>query len=185
MAPSYDKLLVLDLDETLVHASHAPLDRAAEQHVGPYAVYHRPGVADFLERSLAGFQVGIWTASTLSYAIPVLAGLVPRERLAFVWGRERCTQRYDPETHEYEFLKDIRKLRRRGYDRTKVLFVDDTPAKIERSYGNYIRVEPYFGAPQDRELAALAEYLDHLGPVEDVRPIEKRGWRRRYPQSGD
>jgi len=185
VAPRYDKLLVLDLDETLIHATYIPLGRAPEQCVGPYAVYHRPGVADFLERSLAGFEVGIWTASTLGYALPVLASLVARERLAFIWGRERCTLRYDPETHEYERLKDLKKLCRRGYDRTKVLFVDDTPAKIARSYGNYVRVEPYLGAPEDGELQALATYLDHLGPVDDVRRIEKRGWRQRHAKSGD
>jgi len=185
VAPRYDKLLVLDLDETLIHATYAPLGRTPEQRVGPYAVYHRPGVAEFIDRALAGFEVGIWTASTLSYALPVLAALVPRDRLAFVWGRERCTMRYDPETHEYEHLKDLKKLRRRGYDRTKVLFVDDTPAKIARSYGNYVCVEPYLGAPEDGELAALATYLDHLGRVDDVRRIEKRGWRQRHTTRGE
>ncbi len=183
MAPRYDKLLVLDLDETLVHATDIPLDRDPEQRVGPYSIYHRPGVHAFLQRCLSDFEVGIWTASTLSYALPVLAELLPRERLAFVWARGRCTQRYDPETHEYEHVKDLKKLRRRGYAKSKVLFVDDTPAKIARSYGNYIRIQPYLGSPEDAELSALSAYLDQLGPVDNVRRIEKRAWQRRFSRS--
>ena len=173
----YDKLLVLDLDETLVHARETALERPPDARVGPYVVYHRPGVAAFLDRCLDRFEVGIWTASTLGYARPVLAGLVDPDRFAFVWARGRCTLRADPDTHEYEFLKDIRKLRRRGYARAKILFVDDTPAKIARSYGNYVRVSEWLGDPDDDELWALADYLDELGPLADVRPVEKRGWR--------
>jgi TFIIF-interacting CTD phosphatase-like protein len=172
----YDKLLVLDLDETLIHACEAPLGRAPDNRVGPYEVHHRPGVVGFLERCLERFEVGIWTASTLSYARPVLAALVDPDRFAFVWDRGHCTLRCDPETRDYSFVKDIRKLRRRGYERAKILFVDDTPANIARSYGNYVRVRPWLGEPDDDELARLSEYLDQLGPLEDVRPIEKRGW---------
>ncbi|MEZ4380766.1 MAG: HAD family hydrolase [Nannocystaceae bacterium] len=180
MGRRFDKLLVLDLDETLVHAADLRLGRPPVQHIGPYAIYHRPGVDEFLARCFASFEVGVWTASTLEYARPVLDALLDRGRLAFLWGRERCTLRRDPETYEYEHLKDLKKLRRRGYRREKVLFVDDTPGKIARSYGNYVRVAPYFGAPEDDELPILADYLEHLRDVDDVRQVDKRGWRSRW-----
>ena len=72
----------------------------------------------------------------------------------------------------------------RGYDGTEVLFVDDTPAMLGRSHGNDVGVEPYLGAPQGGELAQ-ADDLDRLGSVDDVRPIEKRGWPNRATQSGE
>lgn len=121
----------------------------------------------------------MWTASTRDYALPVLDEAVDVSRLCFVWARERCTFHVDHETREPEWLKDLRKLRRRGFDRRKVIFVDDTPRKLARSYGNLVTVREYVGDLDDDELPALAEYLQRLGDVEDVRPIEKRGWRRR------
>lgn len=176
----FAKLLVLDLDETLVHATEEPLARPADFDVGPYAVYERPHARPFLEQVLARFAaVGVWTASTRSYAMPVLARLVDPDRFAFVWCRDRCTLHVDWDTREAEYLKDIRKLTRRGHRREAILFVDDTPAKLARSYGNLVAVRPYLGDAQDEELTLLAAYLDELGPIPNVRTIEKRGWRAR------
>lgn len=177
MPPRFDKLLVLDLDETLIHATERPLSRPADYVVGPYSIYRRPGVGQFLERCLELFEVGIWTASTRDYALPAIEPLLDIERLAFVWGRERCTLRRDMDTYELERIKDIRKLRRRGYRRESIIFVDDTPAKIQRSYGNYIRVREFEGDLADRELELLARYLERLGPEPNVRSVDKRGWR--------
>lgn len=69
----YDHLLVLDLDETLIHAREDPLDRAPDHAVGPYVVYRRPHLEAFLEAVFESFaHVGVWTASTLAYALPTL-----------------------------------------------------------------------------------------------------------------
>ena len=186
IAVVFAKTLVLDLDETLVHAD-TQLCRQAEFAVGPYGVLRRPGVEDFLDFALTHFErVGIWTASTLSYALPVLDHIVDRRRLAFVWGRERCTyvwgrSRYDERSAsevENAYVKDLRKLTRRGgLRKEQVLFVDDTPAKLVRSYGNLIAVRPFEGDPDDRELTLLQRYLPIIGAVANVRTIEKRRWR--------
>ena len=66
--PRFSKLLVLDLDETLIYATddYAELDEPepGDFSVGPYLVRRRPGVEEFLARCLEWFEVGIWTAST-------------------------------------------------------------------------------------------------------------------------
>jgi len=181
----FDKLLVLDLDETLIHADEQ-LARPAEFEVGPYKIVRRPGVDRFLEFALAHFrEVAIWTASTRSYAEPVIDRLIDRSRLAFVWGRERCVQKVDWELRETVHLKDIAKLRKAGYDDTQILFVDASPEKLARSFGNLVEVRPFVGDPDDRELELLERFLIELGPVANVRTIEKRGWRSRFrPGSG-
>lgn len=179
MVRKFDKLLVLDLDETLIHAPDHPLPWDPDFRVGRHAIHWRPGVEGFLESCVSAFDhVGIWTASTLHYALPVLNQLMDVRELAFIWGRERCTCRVDPESRDVEYMKDIRKLRRRGFDKPKIIFVDDTPAKIARSYGNLVAVEAFMGDPGDQELAALMRYLSWLGGVENVRTIEKRRWKR-------
>ncbi|MEM9195783.1 MAG: HAD family hydrolase [Myxococcota bacterium] len=177
--PRFDKLLVLDLDETLVYADVIARGAPGERTVGPYFVVERPGLRPFIERCLEWFAVGIWTASTRDYAGPVVREFVDLERLAFLWDRKRCTWHHDIDTREHGYLKDLRKLRRRGYRKEQILVVDDSPRKLKRSYGNLIRIDAFEGDPADRELDALLVYLEALGPVPNVRRIEKRGWRTR------
>ncbi|MGH1346684.1 MAG: NIF family HAD-type phosphatase [Nannocystales bacterium] len=176
----YDKLLVLDLDETLVHACERPLGREPDFCVGPYALYRRPHLDTFLAGVFTAFEhVGIWTASTLPYAIPVLEQIVDRRRLSFVWGRERCTYQYVRDSDEHVMLKPIRKLRRAGFRKEHILYVDDSPEKLTRSYSNLVPIRPYVGDLADAELPHVLTYLHTLGPLENVRPIEKRWWRTR------
>ena len=54
--------------------------------------------------------------------------------------------------------------------------MDDSPEKIERHYGNHVRIEPFYGDLEDRVLLRLATYLEGLATVENVRILEKRGW---------
>ncbi|MCG8648966.1 MAG: HAD family hydrolase [Pirellulales bacterium] len=175
-------LLVLDVDETLLHAAEAPLQRLADFRCGPYFVFRRPHVREFLLECAELFQLAVWSSSSADYLNLVLAQTVPHEvPLAFVWSRNRCVQRYDGERHETYFVKDLKKVKRLGFDLARVLIVDDTPQKLERNYGNAVYVRPYFGDPGDNELPKLASYLRSLATVEDVRRIEKRGWRTSVP----
>lgn len=181
----FDKLLVLDLDETLIHADEQ-LAQPADFAVGPYSVVRRPGVERFLEFALSSFrEVGVWTSATLGYAEPVLDQLLDRSRLVFVWGRERCVRSYDIESGDVIWRKDIQKLRRRWPEVGRILFVDDSPEKIARSYGNLVYVRPFLGNSADDELLWLERYLRRLGPVPNVRTLEKRGWRAQLEQEGE
>ncbi len=49
----------------------------------------------------------------------------------------------------------IIKVRRRGHNVESIIAVDDTPKKLEQSYGNLIRVNPFQGDLSDLELQAL------------------------------
>lgn len=133
---------------------------------------------EFLIECAELFQLAVWSSSGADYLDFVLAQTVPPEvRLSFVWSRSRCVQRFDGERHEQYFVKDLKKVKRLGFDLARVLIVDDTPKKVERNYGNAIYVLPFVGDTRDCELPRLARYLRRLAAVEDVRLIEKRGWR--------
>jgi TFIIF-interacting CTD phosphatase-like protein len=174
------KLLVLDLDETLIHArDHDDPDLAWPPHatVGGYRMYRRPGVEQFLATVLDRFEaVGVWTAASNDYAAFMLDSIVDRERLRFVYTRERCTQRRDLELAETYILKDLAKLKRFGYGKGQILVVDDTPRNLQRSYANLVAIPPFHGDPTDARLAQLLEYLEELGPLGDVRPVNKLRW---------
>lgn len=52
------KLLVLDLDETLVFSTEQELHRSADLRVSGYHVYKRPYLDAFLDYAFANFGVG-------------------------------------------------------------------------------------------------------------------------------
>jgi RNA polymerase II subunit A small phosphatase-like protein len=175
---SDQKLLVLDLDETLVYASEAALSREADFRVGPYHVYERPHVYRFVAHVLERFHVGVWTASGEQYAAQVVDRLFPKEALEFVWSSQRCTTARDWTTGGYQTIKKLEKLKAKGYRLESIIAVDDTPAKYARSFGNLVTVREFTGDEHDDELLLLMRYLDHLAGVPNVRTVEKRRWRQ-------
>jgi len=173
-----EPLLILDLDETLIFGTETPLDRYPDLGVGSYAVYLRPHLAAFLAAVGPWYRVAVWTSATESYARPIANAIFPCDLpLEFLWCRERCTWCRDPETHEEYWLKNLRKVKRLGYDLDQVLFVDDEPRKLEQNYGNHIHIQPYRGALHDEELLWLAKYLGRIAFHQNLRSLEKRRWR--------
>src|SRR5262245_59077006 len=61
-------LVILDLDETLVHGTEHPLARPADLRVGPYFVYQRPHLTSFLSALRERCSLAIWTSAGRDYA---------------------------------------------------------------------------------------------------------------------
>jgi TFIIF-interacting CTD phosphatase-like protein len=174
-------LLVLDLDETLIYSVEDPLVRLADHRIGPFHVYRRPHLERFLTGAAEEYDLAVWSAATPDYVRAAVAAVVPRDiQLAFVWGRDRCTQRFDPEQMERYFVKDLKKVKRKGYSLSRMLIVEDTPQKVERQYGNAVYVTSWEGSPEDDDvLLLLLDYLRSIRAEQNFRTIEKRGWRSR------
>lgn len=183
-------LLILDLDETLIHATADKIGDNFDFSVYQYFVYLRPGLAAFLAQCAAHFQLAVWSSASDDYVQAIAqhifpAGIAP----VFVWGRSRCTRFRLPEVDEhgilsldyaskYEFAKRLKKVSRRGFNLKRVLIVDDTPEKVSQHYGNAIYIRPFTGSKDDTELGRLASYLLKLKDAENFRTIEKRNWRQ-------
>jgi TFIIF-interacting CTD phosphatase-like protein len=171
-------LLILDLDESLIFGTRDRLDRPFDAVLEPYAIYHRPGVAGFLDRVSTVYALAVWTSATHDYARVVVESVFPKDlELAFVWSRERCTWRRVLETQEEYWLKNLLKVRRLGFDLDRVLIVDDEPRKLERNYGNLVPIRPWIGDSGDQELSHLAGYLISIADRPNFRQFEKRSWR--------
>ena len=176
----FDKIIILDLDETLIYAVEKPLERVQDFMVGPYFVYVRPYARSFINFCFTSFSaVAVWTSSSKDYAEEVSLNLFDSktEDLAFLWSQERCVRKFDYQRYATYYIKDLKKVKRRGYLLEKMIMVDDSPEKLHRQYGNLVRVLPFEGLMPDDELLHLQQYLSVLGDVENVRQIEKRGWR--------
>jgi TFIIF-interacting CTD phosphatase-like protein len=179
VSSSNDRLLILDLDETLIHGAEAELDYPCDFRVGPYYIYRRPHLTTFLKTASQWFTLAIWSSSTSDYASAIAREILPGHlSWRFIWGRERCIQRLDGEWCETVFLKDLKKVDRLGFDRRRVLCIDDMPAKVARNYGNAIYVSPFEGDRADDELVRLLAFLESIRSTDDYRRIEKRGWRQ-------
>jgi carboxy-terminal domain RNA polymerase II polypeptide A small phosphatase len=182
-------LLILDLDETLIHASGQPLSRPADFQVYNYFVYKRPYLQEFLLGCSQHFQLAVWSSASDDYVEEVVKWIFPPEiPLAFVWDRSRCTHCLDVSlvdsghytdyyASHYNYLKVLKKVRNKGYRLERMLIVDDTPSKARRNYGNVIYPKEYLGDSGDNELLLLFKYLMKIKDVENVRTIEKRNWK--------
>ena len=171
------KLLVLDLDETLIHARETPLERAEDFRALDYFVYRRPHLAHFLDTVAQHFELGVWTSSGHLYAQAVVAQVFAPYPLRFVWSNRRCTIVRDWQTDRQVELKSLAKLKRHGWSLDHLIAVDDTPAKHARNYGNLVRVSEFKGEADDTDLLLLAHYLPTLAQLPTVRHTEKRNWR--------
>ncbi len=173
-------LLILDLDETLICGAEREGARPCDFRVGPFHVYKRPHLDEFLSGAGKHYRLAIWSSASSDYVAGVAQRILPPGlEWAFVWSRERCTAKRNPETFETEYIKDLRKAKRAGYDLERILVVDDTRHKVARNYGNAIYLAPFEGDPTDAELPLLLKYLENLVGCQNFRAVEKRGWRSR------
>lgn len=170
-------LLILDLDETLVFATENTDDQNYSFLCGHFFVFTRPHLQEFLDSMELIFDFAVWTSSGESYMECVIENALQGRKFEFTWSRDRCTRKFDAERYEEYWVKDLRKVRKLGYDIQKVVVADDTPRKLERSYGNLVQVSEWVGSPQDCELLDLEKYLKWLCAHQDFREVEKRGWR--------
>jgi RNA polymerase II subunit A small phosphatase-like protein len=183
-------LLILDLDETLIHATEKELSYPADFQVFGYYVYKRPYLEEFMLGCNQHFKLAVWSSASDDYVEEIVKQIMPTEiKLEFVWGRSRCTYCFDALTFEsaqyadyyshYNYVKVLKKVKKRGYALERVLIVDDTPSKAKYNYGNVIYPSEYLGEEEDNELQLLLNYLITLKDIENVRTIEKRNWIRR------
>jgi RNA polymerase II subunit A small phosphatase-like protein len=173
-------LLVLDVDESLVHTTVGfPLNgREADFNFECYYVHKRPYLDQFLDRTGKLYEHALWSYGTDDYVQFLASHLFPREgALAFAWSRNRCTHRRDPWTGESVNIKDLKKVKKLGFTLERTLLVEDVPANGRRQYGNVIAVQPFEGQEDDDELLRLATYLEKLYHQPNFRKVEKRGWR--------
>ena len=181
-----DKLLILDIDETLIHSSEKQLDRIPDFELDfgleKYFVYKRPGLQEFILQCSKWFRLAIWTSSGSDYAREVIQNIFPGNynlKLEFIFTRERCLFKRNPEFDVIEVFKPLKKVKRKGFSLDSVLIVDDIAQTFKYNYGNGILVKEYRGEGDDIELFLLLKYLEMIRWEEDVRIIDKRQWKNK------
>lgn len=174
-----DKLIILDLDETLIHATEVELNVPFDFKFDGYFVYERPYLRQFLSDIARHFSIGIWSSAGDDYVNAIVRHIKPDGvDFVVVWGRSKCSVKRDLTFDTYCFEKRLHKLKKRGFRLERVLVVDDSPSKSRTNYGNAIYIKEFTGDTSDRELQFLYGYLLRFKTTGNVRTIEKRGWRQ-------
>ncbi|KIK65320.1 hypothetical protein GYMLUDRAFT_38769 [Collybiopsis luxurians FD-317 M1] len=181
------KILVLDLDETLIHSTSRPISSATSSGLfgsfgsrkgGPghvvevmlggkstlYHVYKRPFV-DFFLRTVSGwYTLVIFTASMQEYADPVIDWLdAGRGILEHRLFRDSCTQ-----LPNGSYTKDLSIVET---DLARVCLVDNSPISYKVNEANGIPIEGWTHDPSDEALLDLLPVLDSLRFTSDVRRV--------------
>jgi RNA polymerase II subunit A small phosphatase-like protein len=157
------RLVVFDLDETLVHATQELLNHAHGFEVPPYFVYVRPFATELIHFCAQRFDIAVWSSSSEKYVEAVTANLFGASYpTTFSWAVNRCVQKVDPRTNGYVYIKDLRKAQKHGYTVDEILMIDDSPEKLQRQPRRHLHIAPYTGDPGDRELLSVIDKLGEL-----------------------
>jgi carboxy-terminal domain RNA polymerase II polypeptide A small phosphatase len=172
------KLLICDLDETLIHTSETELAYPADLCFDGLFVYYRPHLLEFLEAVSRDFDIGIWSSGSDDYVRIITERIFNGNKgPVFTYGRSKCLRRRDIETGALIFEKRIKKLKSLGYRKEEILMIDDSWEKLRANYGNAIYVNEYLGGKDDDELLDLYQYLHSIKDYANFRELEKRKWR--------
>lgn len=173
-----EKLIILDLDETLVHATKNKLPIKEDFKLEDYFIYKRPFLNDFLKSISEDFKIGIWSSASDFYVSEIVDTIKSKSlEFEFIWGRSKCSRRRDFYFDEYVYEKRLDKLKKKGFPLEHILIIDDSPEKSRTNFGNAIHIKPFEGDLNDSELNFLQKYLLEIKNVENVRELEKRHWR--------
>lgn len=177
-------LLILDLDETIMHASETLIGTTCDFELEQYHVYKRPHIKEFFNTIKEFYNIAIWSSAIENYAFGVVNQLSKEsdslsiENLEFLWARNHCTPMQSKVQKDGYYLKDLAKVEEEGYNLDRLLMVDDETRKLHRNYDNAIFIEPFYGDAADSELIRLAKYLIKIKDISNLRDLEKRFWDR-------
>lgn len=152
------KFLVLDLDETLVHAKFEG-DSANQKVFDPSKVKIaiRPHAAEFLKEMAEIWNLIVFTASDKKYADYVVDMLDPEcKYIANVCYRNQC------EAVSRHLVKDLRSFYSNYVKDENILIVDNRIVSFGYQIYNGIPILPFYGDMRDTELRGLKSYLKRL-----------------------
>lgn len=177
--PAKKKVIVFDLDETLVHwiedfdpseVDHVLRIEFPNNEVVDAGLNIRPFAIECLKEANKHFQVVVFTASHSWYADAVLDFIDPkRELIQYRMYRDQCV-----ETPQGIFIKDLRVIANRSLK--DLLLVDNASYSFGYQLDNGIPIIPFYNDKEDRELLHLIQYLKWVVDSEDVREQNRKAF---------
>lgn len=183
---SNKKLILLDLDETLIHSEHELKDKdlnsfdtiirfkdkddpSESDEYYEMGIYVRNGTQKFLSLLNNYFNIGIFTASEKEYADAIIRYLDPNQNIIkFCLYRNNCVN-----VNDLINVKDLRVIK--DIDLKKVVLVDNNMYSFAPQLSNGILINSFYGDKNDVELWNVLGYLiQFIFPADDVRIINEK-----------
>lgn len=177
------KILVLDLDETLIHSLSQGSPRISNGHDSSiieiklndiatlYYVYKRPYCNFFLQEISKWFDLYIFTASVQEYADPIIdwleSEIIPYDDTKIFkkrFYRNDCTYR-----NGVGYIKDLSKFF--ADDLKNVVILDNSPISYVLNETNAVMIEGWINDQNDKDLLNLLPVFYSLSLSIDVRFI--------------
>lgn len=184
IADSAKKLVLLDLDNTIICSEDLSLDDPVVKDKmiqarkkfrtvrmeDYYDVFERPHLQEFLDYLFLNFKVGIWTASSKDYASFVVKNFITRPNGESMHHKRRlclflCSHHCNVSKKHYKGIpKDIKLISDKwGFARSNdIILIDDLEKLAKHQPYNSMWVEPFFydsSEPSDRELLKVKDLL--------------------------
>jgi len=178
------KLLLIDLDETLIHSEFRSKENYKELEafvkvckctVKTFSfsddnciyfmdVFFRPYLKSFLEEVSKYFDLAIFTAAMKNYADTIIDFIDPKNKyFQFRLYREACIP-----IQNKLYIKDLRIIK--DYDPSNVILMDNSLYSFMNQPSNGMLVNSFYTSHDDNQLINAKSFLiDHIYPCEDVR----------------
>ena len=171
------KTLILDLDETLIHADFDAkytghdytITFMYEDEKVNVPIFIRPNLNEFLESVNELFEIVIFTAAKKEYADAVLNFLDPDSKFFKLrFYRENCIN-----IKNKVFIKDLRIFKNRNQE--NIIILDNSMYSFGNQLSNGILINSFYNDKSDKELNnALAYVVNYLHKAQDVRIINNK-----------
>jgi len=175
LGPKKSKVLLLDLDETLIHTCllrNNP-DAVLNYQAAPGEPYRqlpikiRPHLKEFFAKLSPHYEIAIFTASAMTYAQTIINYIdKDKQYISTILSRENCM-----ETRNGFYIKDLRIIR--GRDLKDVVLVDNLLHSFGFQLENGVPILEFIDNRKDEELKHLATYLLEACKYEDIRQFNK------------
>ena len=178
------KLLVFDLDETLIHSETDEKEfkscdkvvtvKITENKEKTIGVRVRPFINYCLNSLKDKFVFVIYTASTLQYTDAVLSVIDPDHKIfKYILCRHHCIP-INLDTNIGGGIYYVKDLRIFGLPLEKIVIIDNSVLSFVFQIDNGIPILPFYANKTDCELYNLVIYLKHLSKFSNVIQANKK-----------
>ena len=172
-------IVVLDLDETLIcNITSRDIPFPPYTSIGNFwlcydhdkdrrhRILMRPGLIEFLQKTMSRYETHIFTAACSVVADPILDNLEKLSGHSFGgrWYRNHCTKRGS------HFVKDLSAVPRLA-NLNKTVLVDNNPLSFMANPQNAIPIRDFRDEPDDNSLRTLSKVLRGLEKAGNVRSV--------------
>ena len=179
------KLLILDLDETLIHVDFDYIlkdkivnydkilyfDSEDEENIDIPLII-RPGLYEFLDYASKEFELIVFTASEKEYADAII-NYIEKDKKYF---KMRLYRNHCIYIEPGLYIKDLRIFS--GYKKMEdIIIVDNSLFSFANQLNNGILITSFFEDKNDTFLNNVKDYLEYIKDEKDIREINKESFK--------